>query len=421
LINNFLQALLAFSVGLVLYTYFGYPLVLLLLASFKQMAADVRFGLGKRNRRYGRGNAQLPRVSLVFAAHNEARVIAQKMRNCRSLDYPADRLEILVGCDGCTDRTAALARQVNVPNARILEVSNRGGKPATLNLLVPLAQGDIIVLCDSNTMFQPETLLSLVRHFETRNVGCVCGELRLVNSSQKQASEGLYWKYETMLKFLESRLNMLVGANGGIFAIRRELFSPLPPDGIIDDFLVAMRIRAAGHRVVYDPEAVAAEELGEGVRHEFQRRIRIGAGNFHALKYTWKLLNPAMGWVALSYWSHKVFRWVVPFALCLAEASAILLARDLRYAGMAVLGALIVGLGFAGYRLDLRGGHRAPLSLPYYFLSMNLALLLGFVRFLRQSQSAAWMPTPRPSFSAISADPECAITSEDRPHFEGAV
>jgi cellulose synthase/poly-beta-1,6-N-acetylglucosamine synthase-like glycosyltransferase len=356
----------------------------------------------------------------VFAAHNEARVIGQKMRNCKRLDYPADRLEILVGCDGCTDRTAALARQANVPNARVLEISPRGGKPATLNLLVPLAQGDIVVLCDSNTMFQPGTLMSLVRHFEERNVGCVCGELRLVDVVQKRSSENLYWKYETMLKFLESRLNMLVGANGGIFAIRKKLFSPLPPDGIIDDFLVAMRIRAAGHRVVYDPEAVAVEELAQGVRHEFRRRIRIGAGNFHALKYTRKLLHPAMGWVAFSYWSHKVFRWIVPLALCIAEASAILLANDLRYAGVAALGVGMVGLAFAGYRLDLRGGHWAPFSLPYYFLSMNLALFLGFMRFVRQAQSTVWKPTPRPPLSTVHADPGCAVAPEDRPDFEGA-
>jgi len=419
MIHNLLQALLALSAGLVLYTYLGYPLVLLLITNVKQLVADIRFGLGKRTRRQ-RGNSQLPKVSLVFAAHNEARVIRRKMKNCQLLEYPEDRLEILVGCDGCTDRTAALARQANAPNTRILETSNRGGKAAILNLLVPLAQGDIVVLCDSNTMFQPEALLSLVRHFEEQNVGCVCGELRLVDVSQKRSSENLYWKYETMLKFFESRLNMLVGANGGIFAIRKELFSSLPPDGIIDDFLVAMRIRAAGHRVLYDPEAVAIEELAEGVHHEFRRRIRIGAGNFHALKYTWKLLNPGMGWVAFSYWSHKVFRWVVPLALCIAELSAILLARDLRYAGVAVMGFLIAALGFAGHRLDLRGGRWAVFALPYYFLSMNLALLLGFVRFLRQSQSTVWKPTPRPSFSSIHADPECAAAPEDSPNFEGA-
>lgn len=420
MINQVLHALFAISAGLVLYTYFGYPVILLLLSNVKQLLSDIRFASGKRNRRRGRGNSPLPMVSLMFAAHNEARVIGRKMENCKQLDYPPDRLEILVGCDGCTDRTAALGRKANAPNARILEISNRNGKPETLNLLAPLAQGNIIVLCDSNTMLEPEALMSLVRHFEERNVGCVCGELRLVDRGQKRSSENLYWKYETTLKFLESRLNMLVGANGGIFAIRRELFSPLPADGIIDDFLVAMRIRAAGYRVIYDPEAVATEELAEGVRHEFRRRIRIGAGNFHALKHTWKLLNPAMGWVAFSYWSHKIFRWVAPLALCIAEVTAILLASDPRYAAVAALGVLIAGLGLAGYRLDLRGGRWAPFSLPYYFLSMNLALLLGFVRFLQQSQSTVWAPTPRPSSSSIHADPGRDTPPEDRPRFTGA-
>ena len=406
MLPQFLPTLLAVSVGLVLYTYIGYPSVLVLLASVKQVAADIRFGLGKRNRRH-RGNSHPPKVSLVFAAHNEARVIGQKMRNCKTLRYPADRLEILVGCDGCTDGTATLACQATGPNTRVIEISDRRGKPATLNLLVPLTQGDIVVFCDSNTMLEPGTLLSLVRHFDDANVGCVCGELRLVDNKQNRTGEGLYWKYETLLKFLESRLNMLVGANGGIFAIRRELFAPLPTDGIIDDFLIAMSIRAAGLRVIYDPEAVAIEEAGS-LRHEFRRRVRIGAGNFHALKYTWRLLNPAMGWVAFSFWSHKMFRWIVPLALCTAEASAILLARDPRYVALAAAGALFAGLGFAGYRLDVRGVHRTPFSLPYYFLSMNLALLLGFARFLRRSQSTVWEPTPRPSFS------------ERRPTFEGA-
>jgi cellulose synthase/poly-beta-1,6-N-acetylglucosamine synthase-like glycosyltransferase len=404
LIHGVLQALLFLSVGLILYAYIGYPAGLLLLTGIKQIAGDIHFGLGKRNRRRRRGNSVLPKVSLIFAAHNEVSVIRQKMDNCKSLDYPIERLEILVGCDGCTDQTGPLARQANVPNARILEIANRGGKPAALNFLVPLAQGDIVVLCDSNTMFEPDAILSLVRHFEDRRVGCVCGELRLVNRGQKGGSEGLYWKYETMLKFLESRLNMLVGANGGIFSIRKELFSPLPPDGIIDDFLVAMRIRAAGHRVLYDPEAIAFEDLSEGVVHEFRRRIRIGAGNFHALKYTWRLLNPAMGWVAFSYWSHKIFRWAVPLALCVAEVSAILLARDLRYGVVAALGAVFAGLGFAGYRMERRGAQWTPFTVPYYFLSMNLALLLGLVRFLRQSQSTVWQPTPRPPASALQAD-----------------
>jgi cellulose synthase/poly-beta-1,6-N-acetylglucosamine synthase-like glycosyltransferase len=395
MIHAVLHGLLAVSLAWVLYAYLGYPLLLLLIATFKQVTADILFGLGKRNRRR-RGEAGLPSISLIFAAHNEAGVIEQKMLNCKRLVYPADRLEILVGCDGCTDGTAELARRADVPNALILEFRERGGKPATLNQLVPMAKGEIAVFCDANTMFEPETLISLARHFERQEIGCVCGELRLVDAGKKRSTEGIYWKYETMLKFLESRLNMLVGANGGVFAIRRKLFTPLPPDGIIDDFLVAMRIRAEGHRVVYDPEAVAIEEVAEGVQQEFKRRVRIGAGNFHALRYTWQLLNPARGLIALAYWSHKVCRWLVPIALCMgAVSAAVLSVSDPGYLILIALGAVFGGLGYAGYRLDQRGWYWTPASVPYYFLSMNLALLMGFIRFLRQSQSTVWNPTPR--------------------------
>lgn len=384
-----------FSVGLLLYTYGGYPIVLIVLGSLKQLKSDLRFGLARRTRRAGRHVADLPRVSLVFAAHNEAPVIEQKMRNCSRLDYPADRLEILVGCDGCTDATAALARRAAGPNVSVYEFAGRSGKPAVLNRLLPLTGGEIVVFCDANTDFEPDAIHALVRHFKRPDIGCVCGELRLRSRGGKTSGEQLYWRFETLLKFLESRLNMLVGANGAVFAIRRSLFVPIPPDGIVEDFLVAMNVRAAGHRVVYEPEAVAWEEVAPNARQEFRRRVRIGAGNFHALRHTWRMLNPMAGAVALAFWSHKVCRWLVPLFLGAAQISAMALAREPMYAAAAALGALLVLLALLGHRLDLRARYWAPASIPYYFLSMNLALLLGLIAFGRGTQSIVWTPTPR--------------------------
>src|SRR5258708_2766955 len=179
-----------------------------------------------------------------------------------------------------------------------------------------MTKGDLIIFCDANTMLEPDRVLSLVRHFDEPQVGCVCGELRLRPIEGKPSTEGLYWRYEVLLKFLESRLNMLVGGNGAVLGIRRSLFAPIPPNGIIDDFLVAMHVVASGHHLVYDPEAVAWEEVAPNVRQEFRRRVRIGAGNFHALRYTWRMLIPVAGSIAFSYWSHKVSRWLVPVALC---------------------------------------------------------------------------------------------------------
>ncbi len=153
------------SVGLLLYTYGIYPLVLIAVGSVKQLKSDLRFGLARRTRRASR-DAACPRVSIVFAAHNEEAVIAQKMANCARLDYPAESLEVLVGCDGCTDATAALARVTALPNASVFEFPDRSGKPAVLNKLLPLTRGDIVVFCDANTEFEPDAIHALVRHFK---------------------------------------------------------------------------------------------------------------------------------------------------------------------------------------------------------------------------------------------------------------
>jgi cellulose synthase/poly-beta-1,6-N-acetylglucosamine synthase-like glycosyltransferase len=383
------------SVGLLLYTYGGYPILLIALGHLHQLKSDLRFGLARRTRRAYRDAADCPRVSIVFAAHNEEAVIAQKMLNCAQLDYPAESLEVLIGCDGCTDATVALARAVAPPNASIYDFSDRCGKSAMLNKLLPLARGEIVVFCDANTEFEPDAIRALVRHFKRPEIGCVCGELRLRSRDGQTTGEQLYWRFEALLKFLESRLNMLVGANGALFAIRRSLFVSIPADGIVEDFLIAMNVRAAGYRVVYDPEAIAWEEVALNADHEFRRRVRIGAGNFHALRHTWRMLSPRAGAVALAFWSHKVCRWLVPVALVSAQISAAMLAREPLYGVAAALGVVVVLLAWLGHHLNLRARQWAPASIPYHFVSMNLALLLGLIAFVRRTQSIVWTPTAR--------------------------
>lgn len=392
------------SVGLLLYTYVVYPAVLVVLGGLNQFRSDLRFGLARRTRRDIRFSADCPSVSVVFAAHNEETVIAQKMNNCARLDYPAQSLEVLVGCDGCTDATAALARLTAPPLVSVYEFPDRCGKAAVLNRLLPMTRGDIVVFCDANTEFEPGAIHALVRHFKRSEIGCVCGELRLRSSDGRPTGEQLYWRYETLLKFFESRLNMLVGANGAVFAIRRSLFVSLPANGIVDDFLIAMNVRAAGFRTVYDPEAIAWEEVAPDARQEFRRRVRIAAGNFHALRHTWRLLNPMAGAVALAFWSHKICRWLVPLALASAAVSAAMLGHEPDYGVAVVLGLVLVLLAFLGHRLDLRSRYWAPANIPYYFLSMNLALLLGLIAFVRRTQSMVWTPTARVAVSP-SGDP----------------
>jgi cellulose synthase/poly-beta-1,6-N-acetylglucosamine synthase-like glycosyltransferase len=284
----------------------------------------------------------------------------------------------------------------------VYEFKDRGGKLAVLNRLVPLAKGEIVVFCDANTELEPDAVGLLVRHFSRPDVGCVCGELRLRAREGHASSEQLYWRYETMLKFLESRLNMLVGANGALFAIRHSLFTPIPADGIVEDLLIALQVRASGHHVIYDPEAIAWEDVACDTDQEFRRRVRIGAGNFHALRHAWRLLSPGAGSVAFAFWSHKIFRWIVPFALLAAEISAVALAHDPLYGAAAAIGLSLALLAFLGARLDRRARSWAPARVAYYFLSMNLALALGFIAFARGTQSISWTPTGR----LMPPDPE---------------
>jgi cellulose synthase/poly-beta-1,6-N-acetylglucosamine synthase-like glycosyltransferase len=159
-------------------------------------------------------------------------------------------------------------------------------------------------------------------------------------------------------------------------------------------------VRAAGYRVVYEPEAVAWEEVAPTARHEFRRRVRIGAGNFHALRHTWRLLNPLAGAVAPALWSHKVCRWLVPLALTSAQISAALLANELIYGAAAAFGGVLLLLAAIGLQLDRRARYWAPVSIPYYFLSMNLALFVGFITFVRGKQSIVWTPTARTTGAA---------------------
>ena len=391
-----MKALFWISVGMIAYTYAIYPLVLVAMASLRQVWDDLSFAIRRKERRQRIAADFTPHVSLVFSAYNEEAVIAEKMRNCGSLEYPKERLEILVGCDGCSDRTAEFAQAANLPNAKIFNIPERGGKPAMLNRLGQQARGDILVMTDANTMLKPDAVQMLVRHFANPQVGCVSGELRLKTPDGAPAGEGLYWRYETFLKFLESRLNMLLGANGAVYAIRKTLFAGVPPQGIVDDFLIAMRVRAKGHRLIYDTEAVGYETVAPSLGQEFSRHVRIGAGNFHAIRYTLPLLMPSAGRVAFSFWSHKIFRWLVPFALITTFVSALGLSfQDPWYGATAVGVLLLTGLALVGYRLELHNARWAVFSFPYYFMSMNLALLLGFVRFLTGRQGLTWQRTAR--------------------------
>jgi cellulose synthase/poly-beta-1,6-N-acetylglucosamine synthase-like glycosyltransferase len=394
------------TLGLVAFSYVGYPLVLAVWDGVREALDGLRFLGGGPERRgaLAAPSTDWPRISLVFSAYDEEGCIRQKIENCLTLDYPPDRFEIVVGCDGCGDRTAEIARDAGGARVRVHELSPRSGKASVLTQLVPTTQGDVVVLTDANVLLERGALRALARRFRDPSVGAVVGRLRLMNPANREVKEGVYWLYETFLKYYEGKHGCVLGANGGLYAVRRLLFSPLAADTLTDDFVIPVRIAVRGWKVVFAPDAVALEDAAGDVDREFVRRARIGAGNWQALARIPDLLDPRVGFLFFAFVSHKLLRWVAPFLLATALAANVAAAAApgaWGYRGLLAAQVAFYLLAIAG-RVGRAGPLRAA-SHAYYFVAMNAALAVGLWRFVRGTQPATWRRTPRGSLSPHGA------------------
>ena len=375
------------AAGLILYTYLGYPLLLWVLT------------LGRRGER-GSGPPEPPSVSLIVTAYNEQAVLRDKLDNTFALDYPAGRLQVVVVSDGSTDATDEIARSCEGrPGYVFLRQEPNAGKTAAQNAGVRVATGEVLVFSDANSMYAPDALRQLVARL-TDDVGCVCGELRYTNPARAGAGEGegYYWRYEQFLKRRESLLGALVGANGSIYALRRELFEELDPR-IISDFILPIRLRRRGHRVVYAPEAVAEEESGRGFSEELRRRRRIVARSLYGLWREAGVLNPfAHPLLAFQILSHKVVRWLVPVLLLalLGTGAAATAAEGEPYRTLLAAQLVLYGLALAGGLFPRGCGRLGLFYLPAYFCAINIGALLGLLGALRGERHTVWKPVTRP-------------------------
>ncbi len=377
------------------HTYFLYPLLLVAAGAVRGALDDFRY-VGGGGERRALPRQRLPKVSLLFSAWNEEEVIGKKLENCLALDYPPDCLEILVGSDGSDDGTDAIVAACKDPRV-VLSPGPRMGKASVLNRLAARATGDILVFSDANTLFDPAAIRMLVRHFRDPAVGLVCGRLRLFNPSRERFEESTYWVYESFLKFMEGKWGAVMGANGGIYALRRSLWEPLSPQTVVDDFVVAGRCLLRGRRVIYDPEAVAWEETTEDYARERARRVHIAAGNFQALVRLRGLLSPSRPGLAFAFVSHKVLRWLAPFFLLGALVSNFFLLGPAFYNLSLIFQIAFYGLALAAHRGFSRGVLGGLASAARYFTEMNWGLLQGFFRFVRGSQKVTWERTARSS------------------------
>jgi cellulose synthase/poly-beta-1,6-N-acetylglucosamine synthase-like glycosyltransferase len=362
------------AVAVPVYTYLGYPLVLAALALVI--------------RRPVRRSPIHPMVSLLIPAYCEASVIEEKIRNSLALDYPPDRLEIVVACDGSTDETPALARgMADGQRVRVLDYPLNRGKIEVLNASVPQLRGEIVVFSDAAAFLYPDAVSRLVSNFADPTVGAASGKYTVVKADEVSIgrSEDFYWRYETFLKVMESRISSTLGAHGHLHAIRKDLY-PFPPPGTInDDYIIPASVIGRGYRAIYDATAIVYEAAQEMTG--FGRRVRIMAGNLQQLREIQGLLWPPRILPLFFFVSHKAARLVVPFAMAAALGANIMLAAMPPYSVLLALQAAFYLLATAGALWKLRP---RLLALPYYFTMINLAVFFGLYHSLTSRRKMSW-------------------------------
>ncbi len=364
--------------GSILFAYVGYSVSIVLIELF------VRRPLQRRDIE--------PMVTFLITAYNEERNLAAKLDQTLHLDYPADKLEVIVASDGSTDRTDEVVRSFADRGVRLVRVEGRVGKTETQNQAVRQAAGEIIVFSDATTRYERQAIRKIVRNYADPAVGAVSGRYEYYNPTGASIGVGtvLFWKYENFIKRKQTRIYTITGCCGCIYSVRRCAYEALPPD-IISDLCEPLKVLEKGYRIVFEPEAIAYEETTEHAKEEFSMRVRVAVRGMRGLLFMRKLFNPLRyGFVSYQLFSHKVMRWLVPlFMIVGLAANALLLERPLYRGAFALQAALYLaaGAGLFAARWKVR---LLPLSLPLYFVTVNIAALAAMLRVLRGYRAVTW-------------------------------
>lgn len=366
-----------------IYVYLGYPICLFLLSCL------TRRQIIKKD--------FTPMVTFLISVYNEEKVIRERIENLLQLDYPKDKLEIIIISDGSTDKTDEIVKEYE-DKGIILKRLERGGKLVALNKIIPTVRGEIVILSDANVFCQKDTVRILVRNFYKDEIGCVSGDVRLLGGVNFENGESLYYKYERFLQKKESEIHSLMGADGALYAIRKKLYSPPPPEGATDDFVISMEIAKAGYRAIYEEEAKAFEDSAPTSKEEFRKKVRVVAAAFQCLKLGAGIPTLAQPVLLFEYISHKLLRWFIPFFLIGVFVSNLFLLNLLFYQ-------ICLLLQLAFYTCALCGiiskAKIKIFSIPLYFCIVNAAAFIGFFKGIVGGQSCIWEPVTRIKKSKI--------------------
>lgn len=380
---------------LVVYTYIGYGLLLWVLVTLKRLVS------GKAAKPDLPADEALPDVTLMICAYNEQDVVEMKMENTHSLNYPKERLHVVWVTDGSTDNTNE--RLHTYPDVEVIFSPERKGKTAALNHGLSLVKTDITIMTDANTMVNPEAVREIVRCFQDPKVACVAGEKRVMARNEGQAAaegEGLYWKYESTLKRLDSELYSAMGAAGELNAIRTHLYKPMPENALLDDFVMSMQMVDEGYKIAYTSDAYASEYGSASLAEESKRKRRIAAGGLQSSWWLRHMMNPLRNpIVAFQFVSHRVLRWsITPIALLmliLVNAALVAMNAGTLYTVIGVLQILFYVAAALGWILSRYGIKQKVLHAIYYFLFMNINVFRGMSYLQSHKGGGTWEKAKR--------------------------
>ena len=379
---------------IVFYTYLGYGILLYAIIRLKRLIR------GRQQLPEMPKDDDLPTMTLMICAYNEQDIVAEKMENTRTLDYPKDKFRVMWVTDGSTDQTNELLKAY--PEVDIVFSPERRGKTAALKHGLREIKTDLVAFTDANTMINSQALREIARRFQDETVGCVSGEKRVAARHGEMAAEGegLYWRYESTLKKWDSELYSTMGAAGELYAIRPALCREVPDTALLDDFMMSMLIVDEGHRIAYTPEAYALEYGSANIFEESKRKRRIAAGGLQSIWWLRHMLNPLrQPLVAFQYISHRVLRWsLTPIAMVILLLASILLAAlgaGTLYTVMLILQAIFYLAALLGWLLNRHGHKNKLLYTAYYFIFMNINVFRGMSYLRSHRHSGAWEKAKR--------------------------
>ena len=376
------------SLSVLFFCYIGYGLVLFLFNNIRKVLDS-----GKE----GKQQTEWLPVTLIIPAYNEIRVLEQKIRNTLAIDYPANKLRVIIVTDGSTDGSEAIIKKY--PSVLLLHKTERKGKLAAIKRAMQQVKTPVVVFSDANAILNKECIQKIVGHYKDPAIGGVAGEKKIINDLHQSAvgeAEGIYWNYESFMKKQDADFNTVVGAAGELFSIRTELFPQLNDNIILDDFVISMKVCLQGYKIKYEPEAFATELPSASLAEEEKRKVRISAGAYQSIGYLISALNifkyPLL---SFQYISRRLLRWVFcPLMLVVLLVTNILIVTtnepQIIYIVFLLAQVFFYAASFAGW-LIIRSGKRAGiLTIPFYFVFMNYCLVKGFIKNLKGKQTVLW-------------------------------